>query len=108
MEQFNVWLLPPVRLTMERPLHFFRDAWMGIFALREAWMRIYFPWFPWTFIFPSSGNWFSIFVVIREIYIYLRVICVTSVTLSKWRTNYRKAREWNEELESNVWSVCPS
>ena len=26
----------------EGPLHFFRDAWMGIFALRETWMRVYF------------------------------------------------------------------
>ena len=48
---------------------------MGIFALRETWITIYFFCDSWIYIFPSSGNWFSIFFVIRELCIYLRVIC---------------------------------
>ena len=51
-----------VRNEMKKvPLCFFRDAWTGIFALRETWMRIYFFCDSWIYIFPSSGNWFSIF-----------------------------------------------
>ena len=41
------------------------EAWMGIYFFRDSWI----------YNFPSSGNWFSIFFVIRETCIYFRTIC---------------------------------
>ena len=59
----------------EGPLHFFRDVWMGIFALRETWMRIYFFRDSWIYIFLSYlGKLVFDFFVFREICIYFCVI----------------------------------
>ena len=49
-------------------MYYFRDAWMSIFALREARMRIY--------VFRDSWIYTgSLFFMIREKCVYLRVIC---------------------------------
>ena len=49
------------KFVMRVSYTFFVTREWAFFALREAWMRIYFFRDSWIYIFPSSGNWFSIF-----------------------------------------------